>query len=238
MRSPASGNIEHRADEETYHVMEKPVGLDVERQPVIAIAPRRCGHLARVIVVRWCRAANRKRMELVSAEYTPCGSIKGVAVDRSGHVPLPMTAKGRKGRIVGADQIRIATGRCAVASVELGTHLMRRRDPHIVGKQGIHRASQREWRPFVWHLHADHLSAGVYARISPAGPLGHNPLSAQTGEHALQFTLHGSPLRLDLPARERGSVVVQHELHGAHRHEAKLSPATPQVKQTARRTTD
>ena len=45
---------------------------------------------------------------------------------------------------------------------------------------------------------------------------GEDPVRVR--EHALDLTLDGPPIRLDLPTREGGAVVVQHELHGARRH--------------------
>lgn len=102
--------------------------------------------------------------------------------------------------------------------MELGTHLVRRRDPHVAGEECVHGASQRERRPPLRHSHTDRLPARVHARVGTAGSLSHDPLSAETGEHALDFTLDGPLLGLHLPAGEGGPVIVQHELHGARRH--------------------
>jgi hypothetical protein len=67
-------------------------------------------------------------------------------------------------------------------------------------------------------LHAHRLPARVDARVGTAGSLSHDSFPAETGEHALDFTLNRSLLRLYLPAGESGPVIVQHELHGARRH--------------------
>jgi hypothetical protein len=103
--------------------------------------------------------------------------------------------------------------------MELGTHLMRRRDPHIVREECVEGAPEI-WRgPLLRHSHTDRLPARVDARVGTAGSLSHNTLSTKSGEHTLDFALDGPLFGLHLPASEGGPVIVQHELHSARRHQ-------------------
>jgi len=105
--------------------------------------------------------------------------------------------------------------------MEPGAHIVRRRDPDVVRKQGVQRSPQPCGIPRLRHLHTDRLPARVNARVGTASPLSHDALSKNPGQSALHFTLHGPLHRLDLPAGKGGAVIVQHQLHGARRHPPK-----------------
>lgn len=46
-------HIEHSADEKSDHVVKKPVSLDVEDEPALALAPRGAQNGAAVVVAVW-----------------------------------------------------------------------------------------------------------------------------------------------------------------------------------------
>ena len=151
--------------------------------------------------------------------------VEDVSVELVPVRPFGLSPKGRASLFICTDQIRIAPGRCAVTSVELGTHLIRRRDPHVVGEECVDGAPQHGRGPLLRHSHTDRLPARVDARVGTAGSLSHYTLSAKTGEHSLDFALNGPLLGLDLPAGKGGPVIVQHELHSARRHASEISVA-------------
>ena len=219
-RIPRSAGLgEHCADEEADHVMEKAIGLDVEREATLTVNPARFGDGATVGVSGRGSAAHREGDEPVLADKVSGGKVKRLTIERMPVRPFGRSPKGRVSLVICTDLIGIPPGRRAEASMELGTHLMRRRDPHIVREECVEGAPEI-WRgPLLRHSHTDRLPARVYARVGTAGSLSHYPLSTEFGEHSLDFALNGPLFGLDLPAGEGGPVIVQHELHSARRHQ-------------------
>jgi len=95
--------------------------------------------------------------------------------------------------IVRSDKVRIPTGHGAVSCMEFGAHFMRRRYPHVVGEECVHGAAQLGRAPLVRHSYTDRLPARVNARVGTTGPLGHDSIAAQPGEHPLDFPLDSPP---------------------------------------------
>jgi hypothetical protein len=74
----------------------------------------------------------------------------------------------------------------------------------------------------------------MHARIGPTRTKSRDMTAHEARQHSLQLALHSALIRLTLPSREGGAVVVQHELHGTHCHRSETSPTHPSVKQRTR----
>jgi hypothetical protein len=117
--------------------MEKPVRLDDERESTRAIDPSRLGDGATMGIGGRCSAADGETDETVLAEQERRGAIKRRAFIVVSVRPFGSPPKGRASLFICTDLIGITPGRGAETSMELGTHLMRRRDPHVVGKECV-----------------------------------------------------------------------------------------------------
>src|SRR5687767_772630 len=136
-RSLSAGLLEHGADKESNHVMEKAICLDDERETTRAIDPPRVSDGALVRVGRRGGAADGKTDEPMFAEDEGSGAIERGSFKVVPVRPFGSPPKGRAGFLICTDLIGIAPGRRAETSMELGTHLMRRRDPHIVWEECV-----------------------------------------------------------------------------------------------------
>src|SRR5581483_6985706 len=60
-----TGDVEHRSDEESHHVMQKSVGFDLEHEPARAIAPSCLGDTTAMIIMCGCRATHGEAKKAV-----------------------------------------------------------------------------------------------------------------------------------------------------------------------------
>jgi hypothetical protein len=63
----AFADVEHRADQKANHVVKKPIGLNVEYEAAITLAPGRVGDNAAMIITFRCRSLDGERPEAVIA---------------------------------------------------------------------------------------------------------------------------------------------------------------------------
>ncbi len=208
------------ADEEAHHVVQEAVRLDDEGEPSGAFAPAGVRHDAAMIMRVRGGTAGGEGDKPVIAHDLPCDRVERAAIDRLVQRPLGAPSEGGPCVVIRSNVVRVPAGERAEPCMELGAHVVRRRNPHVIGKERVDGATQRGRVPLLRHPHSHHLPARMYTRVRATSPVGHDSITAQRGEHPLHFTLNGPPFGLDLPPGKRGSVVVQHKLQGAHRHRA------------------
>jgi hypothetical protein len=128
----AFSRFEHGPDQETDHVVEKPVGLDVENEPTLSLTPGGMGDAAAVIVSIGSRAFDSERPEAMVAFDGSSGGLEARKIER--FLPDQLVGPAKRGRceIVCAYVVAVAAGYCTIARVELVTHFEGCRNPYIV----------------------------------------------------------------------------------------------------------
>ena len=200
----------------------------------------RSTHGAAMIVARRarCRARRSRDEAVIADEVARRRASSSVAIERRARRPLGAAPERRRGFVVSSHVVAVAAASRAVARVELGAHLVRRRDPDIVAAavRSVRVASSR--RTTVRAL-AHRPPGRAHARRRRSGPRQEPRRDCRRGASSAASS---SPCTvrsfgLTLPTREGGAVVVQHELHGARRHRSETSPTrgTCQATDTASR---
>lgn len=229
-RPAAPSHVDERPDQEAHHVVQEAVGLDHEIKPPGARHPLRDSYGAFVPVSGGGGSANGERPERMPPKQRRRARVHRLEIERSVNGPFVPATKGRSGLGIRADPVAVTSRDGPVACVETGVHLVRGRNPHIGGEQGVEGPAQRMGFPLRGDADADCLAAGMHPRVRSAGALGGDWLVAQASQHPFELALHRALVGLTLPTGESGAVVVQHELHGSPRHCSQTSRAGKQRK--------
>ena len=129
--SSARGDVEHRPDEKSHHVMKESVGFDLEHQPARPISPARSSHATAVIVVRGRRTQNGKAPKAMLTLEVGGRGIQSAPIQGLPECQLVPTTKRGVSFVIRADVIAVPPAHRTVARMELASHLGRRRDPHV-----------------------------------------------------------------------------------------------------------
>ena len=237
-RSPAPRDVDHRAHQEAYHVVQKAIGLDLEDEPLrraLATPPRpRCNDdRRRPGPYPGPRTRESDACRRASARSPSSRSRASGSVER----PLPPPAEGRVRLPIGADVVAVPPSRGAVPCVKGIAHLDCAGDPQVRRQYRVQCPPQLSRLPLERDSHSHRLPARVHASIGASGSQRAHGCVAQPLECALQHSLNRARCRLALPSRKPRAIVMQHQLHHALRHAWKL-PERPSLSSDQKRGND
>src|SRR5262245_39018680 len=107
-RSPVESYVHHGSHEHAHHVVQEPVGFDVEAHPP-AVGPRfPLGPREATEVMRLGFSLRGKCPKVVLAAKEQGGGAKRSDIERTAECPLEVPAEGRGGGVVGADVVAVA----------------------------------------------------------------------------------------------------------------------------------
>ena len=231
----AAGNVEHGADEVAHHVVEESIAANAVHEQMEAVSGLLvpCGEVdgpdgrARLRldgrVFGGIRCANSEigigggeAAEVVFAEECGGGGIKGgkihaprVGIDISRE---KRRADLRRGGFDGENAVLVGFGDGGVAGVEPVGDDLCSEDADRSGQRAVERSNEIGGWDVRLKSDAGNLSQCVHAGIGAARSLGQGRFAEDAAKRGLQFALNGGFARLNLPAREVGSVVSDGEL--------------------------
>ena len=187
-RPPTGGDVEHRADEESDHVMQESVGFDLEHQPAWPIAPPRVAHATAVIVMGRRRARYGEGPEaMLALERGRPPHPERRAVEGLPERQLVPTTKRRVRFLVRADVVAVpsADSRCSAREIRPASRrrsrpTRRREEPRSMPAAASARAAHRSGTrtPTAWPRAC--TPASVRPDPSAATGAAHNRSSASS----------------------------------------------------------
>ncbi|MEA2706308.1 MAG: hypothetical protein QOH22_1096 [Gemmatimonadaceae bacterium] len=128
----ALANLEHGPDQKTDHVVQKPIGCNVEYEPAFSRSPRSTSNGAAMLIPVGGSALDCESPEGVIALDDSCSGPETRKIER--FLPGKLVRPAKRGRceIVCAYVVAVAAGYGAIARVELITHFEGCRNPYIV----------------------------------------------------------------------------------------------------------
>jgi hypothetical protein len=133
-RSLAFSNLEHGPDQETDHVVKKPISRDVEYESAVPrpFAPACARNDTPMVVPLGGGAFDRECPEAMLSLDGSCGGLKAMKIERFPPDQLMRPAKRGRCEIVCAYVVAVAARNGAIAGVKLVTHFEGCRNPYIV----------------------------------------------------------------------------------------------------------
>ena len=234
-RTPTAGDVQHRSNEKSHHVMQESIGFDLEYQSATPVSPPGLLDVTPVMIT-----GRRGSKHGEAAKAMIAGEVRGCGIQSrplQGLLERELVSSAERGvrRGIRSDVIAVAPTHRTVPGVKLAPHRHRRRHPDVGGQHRIQCAPQLlNILPPIRYPNADGLPPCMDARVGTAGSKCGDRRAAESLQCLFQYPLNGALLRLALPPAESGAVIVQHELHGALGHCSKTTSTHESVKQSRR----
>src|SRR5204862_2256033 len=160
------------------------------------------------VVPPWLSAGGERRELMLAVEEGGTGA-KRAHIERPPQGPLEGPPKRRRGGVVGADIVAVASGEGALPGVKPRLHRLDRGGPAIAGQQGVERAPEVGGGPLIGSGKADAEPFRVYPGVGSARRVGGRSGAEQPFQHALELGLDRTAGRLALPPDKPGAVEEQ-----------------------------
>src|SRR4029077_5818456 len=163
------------------------------------------------------------------ADETLRGGVHCCAVERFRDAPGPPPLKCEIGATID-DAIEVMALDGGKARIKGWLDLFYRNDGDgMRAKMRIQRIAYRVRFPVLFHVHVTHLSYRVHAGVGAAGTMDAHFLAAETRCVERELALHRGAILLNLPAYERGTVVLDRELVAGHGTYSNLVPGRTEL---------
>ncbi len=219
-RALASCNVHHGSDQIPNHVMKEAVGGDSKREPESFPGfPTRLFDGAAVPPLGLARLS--EGLEGIFAHDRSGRTLEKPRIQRLGERPAPMAVKGRPGLCRKAEMIKIGAVHGIVTGMEIGGGGFYALDPDVVRQHSGQGLLELFGLPRVWEGGYRYLTGRMHAAIGSSRSDHRAMGTRELLQGRLQLPLNGALLALDLPAVERGSIILKNQLeamvlHGVH----------------------